>query len=118
MLTYIGVWVKPKIIERRKAQDAELGLKCEIPLDAISASNSFDTTSRSVQISADNDHFYQWETKHSLAEMAPMRISRSASCALRRSIIFGPEVVRGNCVVHAINLQSAAIAHTFISLIS
>ena len=35
-----------------KAQGAELGLECEIPLDAVSASNSFDTTigqCRSVQ---------------------------------------------------------------------
>ena len=42
-LLLVGMY-KPKIIERRKAQDAELGLKCEIPLDTISASNSFDTT--------------------------------------------------------------------------
>ena len=52
------------------AQDVELGLKCEIPLDAILAKYSF------VQISKDNDNSYQWETKHLHAKMAPMRISR------------------------------------------
>ncbi len=52
-----------------KAQDAELWLKCEIPLDAISASNSFDTTvdqCRSVQTMTipingkQNIHLLKW----------------------------------------------------------
>ena len=37
-------WVEVTDYRTQKAQDVELYLKCEIPLDAISASNSFGTT--------------------------------------------------------------------------
>ena len=60
-----------------KAQDSELGLKCEIPPDAILASNSFDTTMDQCRSVQTIDHSYQWETKHSLAEMAAMRVSNN-----------------------------------------